>query len=68
MLAVVIICFLINKMWQTVKNVIALQRAEWLIEEIPREGFSYYQAYIIRNDKKSGNQILLPALAELLKV
>ncbi|AHK19932.1 hypothetical protein [Yersinia similis] len=67
-LAVVIICFLINKIWQTVKNMITLQRAEWLIEEIPREGFSYYQAYIIRNDKKSGNQILLPALAELLKV
>lgn len=67
-IAVVIIVFLISKIWQAAKILITLQRSEWLIEEIPKEGFSYYQAYIIRNDKKSGNQILQPALAELLKV
>ncbi|CNH88456.1 hypothetical protein [Yersinia pekkanenii] len=66
-LAVVIICFLFSKMWLTVKNLLALQRSEWLMEEIPRDGFSYYQGYIIKKDK-SGNQRLQPALAELLKV
>ncbi|EPB3976797.1 hypothetical protein [Yersinia enterocolitica] len=66
-LAIVIICFLISKMWLTAKSLLALQRSEWLIEEIQRDSFSYYQGFIIKNDK-SGHQILQPALTELLEV
>ncbi|CNK13774.1 Uncharacterised protein [Yersinia mollaretii] len=65
-IGVVIICIFTRKVWLTVKVLLALRRSEWLFEEVPREGFSYYQAYIIKQDKKSGNQILQPALAELL--
>lgn len=66
-LAIVIICFLISKMWLTAKSLLALQRSEWLIEEIQRDSFSYYQGFIIKKDK-SGHQILQPALTELLEV
>ncbi|EPD8593072.1 hypothetical protein ACSE7D_001884 [Yersinia enterocolitica] len=47
-LAIVIICFLISKMWLTAKSLLALQRSEWLIEEIQRDSFSYYQGFIIK--------------------
>ncbi|CNL80413.1 hypothetical protein [Yersinia aleksiciae] len=65
-IGVVIICILIYKVWLSMKTLLALRRSEWLFEEVPRDGFSYYQAYIIKHDKKSGNQLLQPALAELL--
>ncbi|CFR22177.1 hypothetical protein [Yersinia frederiksenii] len=65
-IGVVMACILIQRVWLTVKTLLALRRSEWVFEEVPKEGFSYYQAYIIKHDKKSGEQRLQPALAELL--
>ncbi|CRY54488.1 MULTISPECIES: hypothetical protein [Yersinia] len=65
-IGVVVACILIQRLWLTVKTLLALRRSEWVFEEVPKEGFSYYQAYIIKHDKKSGEQRLQPALAELL--
>lgn len=65
-IGVVVACILIHRLWLTVKTLLALRRSEWVFEEVPKEGFSYYQAYIIKHDKKSGEQRLQPALAELL--
>ncbi|CNH24848.1 Uncharacterised protein [Yersinia massiliensis] len=65
-IGVVMACILIQRLWLTVKTLLALRRSEWVFEEVPKEGFSYYQAYIIKHDKKSGEQRLQPALAELL--
>ena len=65
-IAVVMACILIQRLWLTVKTLLALRRSEWVFEEVPKEGFSYYQAYIIKNNKKSGEQHLQPALADLI--
>lgn len=65
-IAVVIVCILIQRVWLTVKALLALRRSEWVFEEVPKEGFSYYQAYIIKQDKKSRERRLQPALTELL--
>lgn len=65
-IAVVIVCILIQRVWLTVKALLALRRSEWVFEEVQKEGFSYYQAYIIKQDKKSRERRLQPALTELL--